>query len=491
MRATLWKAHRWMGLITCVAILLWGLSGLTHPIMTRLQPTPASFMPPKGPSIDIHGKSPAAWLTDAGVKQVHRLSSVTWRKQVYWLAHETEHQEGLLIHAQTGQIEPQGERKLAQSLASHYTGRPESDINDVALVSQFDGTYLPVNRLLPVWRVRFEGDQGLVAYIDTRQMRLATLIDDRRELLSQWFRWAHNWSFLDRTPTLQLLIMSSALLVVMASSLTGLYFWWVLRTNTQQRLATRPFTRWHRRLGLLVSITSMCFGSSALFHLWMTPSSKQTEALSAQIPVNPAVIDEGWHRLHELDQPAHKLHWIAAPFAMGWSVQSSAGGDTRAQVAALSDAHQHAAKKAPHSTSKRMFVDIKKGLSGPDESQLAIDLAKSLMRSDLLPAPPVIGTPTLVTQFEGEYGFLNKRLPVWRVAFATPKQTRLYVETSTNTLAAKVNQLDAIEGSSFSTLHKWHIGPINKDLRDALSATFALLHVIVALLGFCMFMRWR
>ncbi|HEY0268319.1 MAG TPA: hypothetical protein VGC12_03695, partial [Methyloradius sp.] len=38
--------HRWLGLVTCVGILLWGISGLSHPIMTRLQPVPVQFMPP-------------------------------------------------------------------------------------------------------------------------------------------------------------------------------------------------------------------------------------------------------------------------------------------------------------------------------------------------------------------------------------------------------------------------------------------------------------
>ena len=139
----------------------------------------------------------------------------------------------------------------------------------------------------------------------------------------------------------------------------------------------------------------------------------------------------------------------------------------------------------------RLFVDAASGKVDKDEGPLAQRLALhfiGLMQSQ--PAP-TLGQPKLITQFEGEYGFLNKRLPVWRVSFEQPEVTRLYVETHTSTLATSVNQLEAAEGWSFSVLHKWHIGPINKDLRDAMSATFALLHILVALAGLCMFMRWR
>lgn len=490
MRAALWKAHRWMGLITCVAILLWGLSGLTHPIMTRLQPTPASFMPPKGPSINAHQTEPAAWLAQHGITRVHRLSTVTWRGQAYWLAHADESSEGWLIDSQSGKLEPQGEEKLARALASHYSGRAENTIKSAKLVTAFGDDYLPVNRLLPVWAVRFDGDDDLTAYIDTRQMRLATLIDDRRAVLSQWFRWAHNWSFLDHWPRLQLVVMSVALTIVMASSLTGLYFWWRLRANASQRLAARPFKRWHRRLGLVVALTSMCFGISAMFHLWMTPNTQDAKVRSIQQTVSTDTIQTAWRALHQLDQPIQKLNWVATPVASGWSVQPSGAADAKAQVAAMSEAHHHASA-TPRRPMTRLFVDAASGKVDKDEGPLAQRLALHFIGQMQSQPAQTLGQPKLITQFEGEYGFLNKRLPVWRVSFEQPEVTRLYVETHTSTLATSVNQLEAAEGWSFSVLHKWHIGPINKDLRDAMSATFALLHILVALAGLCMFMRWR
>ena len=38
--------HRRIGIVACVGVLLWCISGLMHPIMSRLNPRPVQFMPP-------------------------------------------------------------------------------------------------------------------------------------------------------------------------------------------------------------------------------------------------------------------------------------------------------------------------------------------------------------------------------------------------------------------------------------------------------------
>jgi hypothetical protein len=97
--------------------------------------------------------------------------------------------------------------------------------------------------------------------------------------------------------------------------------------------------------------------------------------------------------------------------------------------------------------------------------------------------------PTLVTTFGGEYGFLNKRLPVWRVPAEAPGHPRYYVELSSGALAARVDDLDALEGAVFSVLHKWQWGDLPKDLRDLLAATAAIGNVLVALIGLSLLVR--
>jgi hypothetical protein len=88
--------------------------------------------------------------------------------------------------------------------------------------------------------------------------------------------------------------------------------------------------------------------------------------------------------------------------------------------------------------------------------------------------------------FDGDYGFANKRLPVWRVQFAGD-DSRWYVETRSGALAARSDGHSRSEGWTFSNLHKWQFIPW-RDLRDALQMLFAGAHLIVAGLGLQLFL---
>jgi hypothetical protein len=66
---------------------------------------------------------------------------------------------------------------------------------------------------------------------------------------------------------------------------------------------------------------------------------------------------------------------------------------------------------------------------------------------------------------------------------------RYYVEPRTGILAAKIDDGDALEGKSFSYLHKWHFFEGGKDWRDILSASWALMNVAVAMMGCVLFFR--
>ncbi|MDO9235495.1 MAG: PepSY domain-containing protein [Aquabacterium sp.] len=493
MRATVWKLHQWLGLITCVGMLMWGLSGISHPIMSRLQPKPAAFMPPAITWDASQAANPQSWLKSLGINTLDSLHTVKLGDAVLWLAHPRLDQAGLLIDPRTGVVTPDGEPQLAQALARHYTGLMDARGAPVAqtrLITAFNEDYLPVNRLLPVWQVTFDRPDHLSAYIDTRQMRLATLNDDTKRSLGQLFRWGHNWSLLDAWPRLQVMAMTVALCCALLSAMSGLYFGWTMRASATRRLSARPVSRWHRRLGLTVALTSLAFAFSGLFHLWTgalrTPAS---HLVSLDRPVS-TMTDQAWAGVGDTGLIG-RVDWVADGAASAWWVQAAGQGAPKAQVAALAAAEH--AEHAEHQTSPRpqaakpraRLIDAQ-GLSLPDGAkQLAIRVAT---QDTGWPAERITDV-RLITRFDGEYGFLNKRLPVWRMQFDAPGTPRVYVELATGAIAARVNNADAVEGWSFSVLHKWNIGNINKDLRDVLVALFALGNVVVACLGLTLF--WR
>ena len=504
MRAQLWKAHQWLGVITCLAVLLWGLSGVMHPIMSRLQPKPAVFMPPAMSWEPRLAPDPVGLLGAQGVTQLRSLHSVVWQGRPHWLAHTDLSEPGVMIDALSGAVVPQGERRLAEDLARHHTGLRELPLRRVRLITAFDAEYLSVNRLLPVWAVQFERDDGLTAYIDTRQMRLATLSDDTRQALGRVFRLAHNWSFLDGWPWVQRAMMTLALGAAALSALTGLYFWWAMRRSAKGRLASRPLRRWHRRLGLLVALTSLTFAASGGFHLWAKVMRADPAGGAAPVRTLDRLAGHPWHALQSLG-PIGRVDLIDHGDALAWWVHPAGHGGPRSQVASLSQAQQAASKQpsgehAHHDTAsdrarrpaapspaQPILVDTRARVQRDAAPQLARELAS---RHSGLPLD-AIGTPQLITRFEGEYGFLNKRLPVWRVPTQAAGHPRHYVELGTGALAARVDDFAAFEGYVFSVLHKWHVGDMPKDLRDALSATFALGNVVVAVMGLAMFLRRR
>jgi uncharacterized iron-regulated membrane protein len=100
--------------------------------------------------------------------------------------------------------------------------------------------------------------------------------------------------------------------------------------------------------------------------------------------------------------------------------------------------------------------------------------------------------PTLVPMFSPEYGFANKRLPVWRVE--TPKGV-MFVDAKAGIMAAQVSALDKAELWSFRNLHKGqfldNLLGITHTQRDSLLAVVAMLMIMMSGIGLWLYQRKR
>jgi hypothetical protein len=95
----------------------------------------------------------------------------------------------------------------------------------------------------------------------------------------------------------------------------------------------------------------------------------------------------------------------------------------------------------------------------------------------------------IITKFTEEYGFVNKRLPVWQVIYGHEK---MYIETSTSTLAAKVTGGDITEGYSFALFHKHHFMDFaGKTTRDISTMFWAGMQVAMVTVGLVLWRRSR
>ncbi|HYD34373.1 MAG TPA: PepSY domain-containing protein, partial [Methylophilaceae bacterium] len=452
----------------------------SHPIMSRLQPKPIAFNAPVSPLNLKQAMGPQQALACHRVQEFQRLSVVSMQDSAYYRVATSDNAPARYFSVADCRELHAGDETYARQLASHYTGMPVSEINNARLITQFDEEYLPVNRLLPVWRVEFARSDHLRAYIDTDQSRLSTLIDDTRYVLGKVFRLGHNWAYLDGFPRMQLAVMAMVLSTAFFSAISGITLYVRRRRHSQERLGNQPGRRWHRRLGLLVALTTLTFAGSGMFHLLM--SYQQQQAATAHIPaaISAATLsEEAWRQavLHA----AHRIDLVHSQEGLYWLLRNNL---PPSRVAVMSHKDHH--PSAHNSQSETLSLPADKLAANPVD---VLSLARSqAARFAHLPELAIVKTE-LVTKFGGEYGFIFKRLPVVKVQFEGSGNPRYYIEPATGTLAAVVRDLDAAEGTTFAYMHKWTWLDANKEVRDVLMMLFALGNVVVALLGLWLFAR--
>ncbi|MFT3931635.1 MAG: PepSY domain-containing protein [Spongiibacteraceae bacterium] len=462
--------HRWLGVVACLAVLMFAGSGILHPVMSRFQPQPAQFA---APSVDV----PASSLSLRAAlekNQIDRFSAASLVQLPDVAVYRVQDQRGVhYFRVDDGHPVENGERIHAEFLARHFLGDKNSSIALIAEQKKFDDDYVFVNRLLPAWRIDFARDDGMRVYVDTAGNRLATLTDSNKRIFQVYFRALHDFDFLEEHNTLRLAIMLFLLFAAFATAVAGVVMY-VRIGRAAQRLKNLPARRWHRRLSLAVAVVTFSFVISGGWHLlqsqveFVAPENPHAEFLTSEL--GNAVTSQAFVLLrandkvcyrqaaavkrsaeHEHHHPDGVMHTSPAPACL----------DTET-LQPIVDADQKVAEQLARYYSKH---------ESAAENQREIESAE------------------LVTKFGGEYGFINKRLPVWKIQFKGDS-TRWYVETASGALALRADDADAREGWVFSTFHKARfIQDPYKNLRDGFLMASAALMMIVSLLGLWLFVK--
>lgn len=500
------RYHRWVGLLAVLPVVLWGLSGLSHPIMSRLQPQPSAMMPPVGLLSGFDAEEMvtvrplSALLPGLGIHAVRQARLLRWQGRMVWQLTLPGQAERTYVDAMNGMVVPDADKALAVSLARHFAGEPDRGITSMELITRFSDDYPYVNRLLPVWRVAFAGDDGLSAYVETSPLRLATLDNSLKSGFGKVFRTLHSWSFIPNEGVRDT-AMTLFLALAFCSALGGVWlygFFW-RKPVTGERAA--PLRRWHRRLGVLVAASTLAFTGSAMLHVLLL-NKGSNEGVPRILPDQLLNADSLHLAPHAIGLTASEqldIVSVAGQAVVRASEQSASmvgrkghGAMPAAKAGADHAHHQghhqgHEGSK-PAASGERYFVVGSGTLLVDGAQQHARALAAAFAG---MPEEQITGIER-VTRFAGEYGFINKRLPVWKVDFRTPENLTLYVEATSGVLAAEVRDLQRFEGFSFAYLHKWNfLDGIGKDGRDLLLGLFALLNVVVVMLGAGLWLRRR
>lgn len=477
-RLSAWvRWHRALAWVAGISVLIWGISGVLHPIMSALSPKvnplPAAAQLPSGlVPVAVASLAQGRWADQQ--HPVHSLKLLMLNDQAAWRVQEAR-VNGLLpearwFSAKNGSELLNAETLQAEKLARALVSDHQSKVRSIIRVTEFGRDYPAINKLLPVWRVEFERDDGMIAFVDTEGQRLAALSDQTKRTLMRVFVMLHTWVWASE-PVKQVgmsVMLGLTLVTMLAGFAIYIHRW---RANTLRPNQPR-LRRFHRQLGLIAGVAGVCIALSGLIHLWFsrTPPAVPAPAALTQIP-----------QLHVLPAGVTALTAVNVAGQVLWLVQGAA----KPMPAGGEHAHHAPAQVKPNPLPTYL-----------NHHGQAVEDAAHLHAATLLHSMGQGSTPIesieLISKFGGEYGFFQKRLPVYRINLANDAQSSWYIEPATRQFSSLVERRDRLEGYSFAYLHKWHwLDGLGKTTRDIVLASFAAANVLLAVLGLLLWRRRR
>ncbi|WP_066961464.1 PepSY domain-containing protein [Microbulbifer sp. Q7] len=467
--------HNKLGWWALAGILVWAISGISHPMMAWFGPSAAKFFPPSV-SLDASklGALPSLLADGDKLRDARVVKLVPGEAAPLLQVTHSETAPRRYYQLDSGREVTDGDAQQARWLATYYSGRPADQIAELQLQTGFDNAYPSVNRLLPVYRVRFAGDEALTLFIHTETAALASITDRSKTLLQGVFRQLHTFAWLDDLEYGRLILIGLLMLTLSAFAATGLALVFALK----HRKINDGKRRYHRLLGYVLWLPLLGWSTSGFYHLLQS---------SLVAPVHGLRLGNAG----EFQGLTGDYRWLEHLEGRAINSLSLIRGAEDLPVYRVSLAPAEGA--APRSRNQRfdgrpseagaLFVDARSGqlLTEFDDQQQAQRLAARLAGV----APGQIAGTRLVTRYSPAYDFRNKRLPVWQIDVADADHTVLFVDPVSGVLVDRTRRVDRAERLSFSLLHKWnHLTPFTgRQGRDGLIVFTLLLLLAGAVLG--------
>lgn len=515
-RKYIYRWHRITSLIIALPVLVWALSGFLHPIMSTIKPRVATqkILPVAADSLRIRTGLTASLRLNridsfTNLRFVHIDTNWFYQVQTGVL------KEPVYLSCQSGKKLPNGNWLYAQYLAKQYlNGKaiknntvPAADaselsdccnaatscvmkdhtgaaVSKVARITAFDNEYTSINKILPVNRVDFNREDHIRIYVETTQDRFVFAVDDKRAWFNRLFRNLHSWAWMDRLGNAKLLAEIGLCLLAFFSGLMGLYIFFTTSPKAAKGNPVMKARRTHRFASVIIAVFYLFFTLSGAYHAFakLSPDNRY------------AFYDEHWFQTgHVITEPKQLLAAAGKPVANIGLIHMN--GQDIWQVYTIM--HTPATHKTPTGKGMQMKAALQPVvyLSADSLQQIKsgeLKYARYLAASfSGRPQQQITQTDT-ITAFAGEYGFANKRLPVFSVQYAGTNAERYYVETGSGRLAAKINNWDRAEGYSFAFLHKHEfLSGISKEVKDFSTIFWGMGQVVLITTGLILYLRAR
>ena len=473
-------------------VVLWSLSGVLHPIMVQLQPEPVrQQLDPRVLTLN-NTVDPRPLLRAAGLATIQDLRVIEVDGRPAYQVTRLRGEQRLVFDARDGSIVPDGERRYAEWLARQFTGEPRARVAHADLVTTFGSEYSYINRLLPVWRIEFDRPDHLRAFVDTRAGRLGTLVDDRHALAAGAFNALHRWLWLAEVARAVRLVLLTAMLT-MAVLVVGIGIW-IYALRWRHAAGRWGLRRAHRVAGLGAVIAGVILPLSGGTHL-VYEVLRGDAASRAPQPEDPIAVDD-LHITPEAAQLGAGGHVSAISLARLGSepayrlllVESLESGPRPGAGHTHHESSPSGRVTAGFNPERGRFVWVStRDGHIMDRAEKSYMVARALRVVGVVPT----GGLQLIEHFDGEYGFVFKRLPVWRVEFQGG--IGVFVDPADGAIAAITDSGDRAEQWLFAHVHKleWLVGWIGGTWRDRLAMTLAAVLGVSAVLGGVLALRRR
>jgi uncharacterized membrane protein len=470
--AWLVRVHRALPWFAGVALLLWGLSGMLHILMSSFGPQQSVFAPPQRVLELGSAQSIDSTLRQAGITEAQAVRVVVSEAENLLQVTTDQRQPRRYFRLADGSELADHDRRHAHYVARHYLGDQVAgiDVAEMQFVTEFSDAYPAVNRLLPVWRVRFASDDSLTAYVYTETNALAAVDNDFKVVLQRLFQWFHMWSWVPAGGEwLRVALVGMFIVTLLAMVASGAGMLVLVR----RRHRVPGMRGVHRLAGHVFVIPILMLAASGLWHLVHSSLNPGEHYLRMSPPMS-------------LEGVAFPLHEQWAEISNGLSVSnvSIVQYDDgvflyRLGLAMPREAAPQGAREIRNArfdgvspTGPALYVDAATGRPWADgDRELALRLGERF--SGLARAH--VENMTLVTRFGAGYDFRNKRLPVWRLDYGAPLHASLFIDTATGVQADRAYAKDRLERWSFTYLHKWSfLGPLGRNGQNGVIAFFVL-----------------
>lgn len=229
------KAHRWLGLIFSLTILMSAGSGVIHNVMTRTQAPPPSARP-SGTGLDlakmkITATDAAAKLPNAGqgviAVNIRNISGQPWY-QIYLKNERT----AQYVSAVDGRVDPAQDEVYAAEIAAAFLGG--AALRKTDFLSAFNSEYINIFRILPVYR--FDSDDKLHTrvYVSTTTGSVTRHTDDQRQFEATIFTNFHKFGFI-ASKDLRDTVLTGLTLATCVVAILGIVLFFVTRPKPRKK----------------------------------------------------------------------------------------------------------------------------------------------------------------------------------------------------------------------------------------------------------------